>query len=83
MFLGFPGPPQTRYTPSFFISKKNQKFYGGYSTVLTVALRLATLKRKKLLANLTVSYYTSDTPWTYLNSHLKTLSFNVLIQKMY
>jgi hypothetical protein len=23
IFLGFPGPPQTRYTPSFFIFKKS------------------------------------------------------------
>jgi hypothetical protein len=30
IFLGFPGPPQTRYTPSFFIFKKKLKFDGGY-----------------------------------------------------
>jgi hypothetical protein len=29
IFLGFPGPPQTRCTPSFFISKKKLKFDGG------------------------------------------------------
>jgi hypothetical protein len=29
IFLGFPGPPQTRYTPSFFIFKKKLKFDGG------------------------------------------------------
>jgi hypothetical protein len=33
IFLGFPGPPQTRCTPSFLISKKKLKFDGGYYTV--------------------------------------------------
>jgi hypothetical protein len=30
--LGFPGPPQTRFTPSFLIFKKKLKFDGGYYT---------------------------------------------------
>jgi hypothetical protein len=32
IFLGFPGPPQTRFTPSFLIFKKKLKFDGGYYT---------------------------------------------------
>jgi hypothetical protein len=29
IFLRLPGPPQTRYTPSFLIFKKKLKFDGG------------------------------------------------------
>jgi hypothetical protein len=36
IFLGFPGPPQTRYTPSFLIFKKKLKFDGGYYTYFNV-----------------------------------------------
>jgi hypothetical protein len=33
IFLGFPGPPQTRFTLSFLIFKKKLKFDGGYCTL--------------------------------------------------
>jgi hypothetical protein len=41
IFLGFPGPTQTRYTPSFLIFKKKLKFDGGYSPCMSIILAFA------------------------------------------